>query len=892
MNSHSRSQVIRPWGKLQQDKVSGIITDWQSLADHSRDVAQVFRALVALPGIRSRLEYAAGAPLTDVHLDRMAYLVFLHDMGKVNNGFQDQMYPGRRKVGHIAPLNAIFAPDSLGQSIADKGMSILDPERLMTWGDTEMVNGLLHVVFSHHGTPWPCGKGKAEYRGYWQEIQDYSCWDALRDLVNKGNELFPGVDESTSALPLENRLLHSIAGLIQLADWLGSAAWDELRNTERLPGWESRILSRIGMDPAPWRNSIKQVTFEQAFGYTPFPHQAASGESDDRLVILESETGSGKTEAALWRFLQLFAAGKVDGLYFALPTRTAAAQLHRRVERFANAVWDANAPEVILAVPGYLSHEADSGLPDATDAMDGPENDTRSFTGWANAHPKRYFSGLLGVGTVDQALLSSLLVKHAHLRGSMLMRQFLVVDEVHASDDYMRAVLEQLLLDHIAAGGYAMLLSATLTATARESFLSTAINKAGRPERTAEPEIEIAEQTPYPLLSAATHGSTNSAFSSATRKDVAIECLPIIDDSQEIARQALLAASSGAKVLVVRNTVRGATDVFSALLALGGDAERFLLKVNGLPALHHGRFAVQDRRLLDAAIESAMGRVRPAGGCIAVGTQTLEQSLDLDADLLITDLCPADVLLQRIGRLHRHVLESDDRPRKRPEPFRVPQVRLLVPDGGLEPYLSKIGRSRNRHGFGFTDYHGHMTGTYMNLVQLEATWRLAESIREWRIPDMNRIIVERTLHPVNIRALQAELTATSQGDWEAHLRRLEGEYIARRVNGRMSVLVRSEDFMEQTMDADQRITTRIGADNLLQKLPTGTNGAFGETVSSISIPAWMLVAADTDVPAEITGSPDRSGFEIEFQGISSKQPVQLLYDRLGLRNPPSAQTVT
>ena len=137
--------------------------------------------------------------------------------------------------------------------------------------------------------------------------------------------------------------------------------------------------------------------------------------------------------------------------------------------------------------------------------------------------------------------------------------------------------------------------------------------------------------------------------------------------AKEAALRAIAAATEGARVLVVRNTVTAAVETWNAVRAAGED--RLLLRVVEGPALHHGRFAPEDRKLLDEVVEAALSPQaarRAPGGVIAIGTQTLEQSLDIDADALITDLCPIDVLLQRIGRLHRHDLA-------RPRGFETPR---------------------------------------------------------------------------------------------------------------------------------------------------------------------------------------------------------------------------
>src|SRR5699024_5791863 len=158
-------------------------------------------------------------------------------------------------------------------------------------------------------------------------------------------------------------------------------------------------------------------------------------------------------------------------------------------------------------------------------------------------------------------------------------------------------------------------------------------------------------------------------ISASSPKIVSWRTFDIIDDSETIAAMALDAASQGVKVLVIRNTVPAAVAVLTALEASTPDAN-WLFIVHGVSTLHHSPFSRQDRPILDKAIEAQLGKKRPSGPCIVVGTQTLEQSLDLDADVLITDLCPMDVLLQRIGRLHRHTRPD----RQRPMSFRTAQA--------------------------------------------------------------------------------------------------------------------------------------------------------------------------------------------------------------------------
>lgn len=867
-----------PWGKLLFGD-EGQIVAVQSLADHSADVAAVFRALTGLRGIRERLSHLAGRPLDEETLERLAYLAFLHDCGKVNRGFQARSNPRAPIVGHIKPLAAIFGrtPDP---SLKAEGYAALDAERLSMWG--EGVTGLLDAIFSHHGRPWPVDELGVGQGRYWRVGADGEPVAALFQLRRAADSRFPrALDESVPPVPQENSFIHAVAGLVQLSDWIASSDWRRARSEKSEAEWARQQLERIGLDPAPWRHprGVGRPSFREIFDETPYPAQEVTSAFSGQLVILESETGSGKTEAALYRFARLFAAGTVDGLYFALPTRTAAVQIHRRVGEFMEKYWGRVQPPNVLAVPGYLEEDDKGSLPAASDSLDGPEQDERRKPVWASEHPKRYFSALVSVGTIDQALLAALRVKHSHLRAAMLMRHLLVVDEVHASDPYMRGLLLQLLRDHLAAGGHALLLSATLGAEVRDAYLTAATGE--RLQDLAPVPIDRAIARTYPLVTA-TNGRRleEKCVSSETReKCVRVQQLPAMDDAEAIARLALEAARAGAKVLVVRNSVVGAIEVQLALehAARGEPSElAYLFQLAGRSTLHHGRFAREDRRALDGAVERWLGKSRSAGGMVVVGTQTLEQSLDIDADMLVTDLCPVDVLLQRIGRLHRHQRSIGSGEDQRPPAFDTPSAWVLTPANGLAPLLNSQRRGR-RHGLGLTRVAGVSRGVYPDLVVSEGTRRLLEEFEQWRIPDMNRLLVERAMHTESIAKLIDAMPEHERDDWHRHRLEVEGLDIADSSVAAGNVLRRDEPFMEQPVLDDVMIATRLGANDRLVDLPAGTRGPFGWEIRRISVPAWMLRDAPVDEPPRIAPSHDGSGLRLEWSGRI------LQYDRLGLR---------
>ena len=271
-----------------------------------------------------------------------------------------------------------------------------------------------------------------------------------------------------------------------LADWLGSDSSEGFFPFADGGGPDRMTMARqrarhavevIGLSSAPaaLRQRVAGLGFAATFDVAqPRPVQAAAAVPGAACVVLEAETGSGKTEAALWRFKHLFEQGLVDGLYFALPTRVAATAMFARVKAFRDRVFGGSPPPVVIAVPGQALVDEAEGRPlpgfsfEWDDAPGGADK-----ARWAAEYPKRFLAAPIAVGTVDQALLGAVRVRHAHMRGAALLRHLLVVDEVHASDRYMESLLVTLLRNHTGAGGHALLLSATLGAAARARLLGT-----------------------------------------------------------------------------------------------------------------------------------------------------------------------------------------------------------------------------------------------------------------------------------------------------------------------------------------------------------------------------------------------------------------------------------
>jgi CRISPR-associated endonuclease/helicase Cas3 len=277
-------------------------------------------------------------------------------------------------------------------------------------------------------------------------------------------------------------------------------------------------------------------------------------------------------------------------------------------------------------------------------------------------------------------------------------------------------------------------------------------------------------------------------------------------------------------------------------------APEFAFRVNAVATLHHGRFAPADRRLLDSAVEEEFGKKRSAQGRVLVGTQTLEQSLDIDADLLITDLCPIDVLLQRIGRLHRH----DRRDRGG---FGEARAIVLVPDErDFSRYLSRMA---DRHGLGPLS---NGAGVYSDLLVIEATLRLIEANRVVDIPSDNRRLVEGALHPEVLSELAAELGV----EWMNHAAQQSGIAIYQRGLARDLALDVRQPFSELLFPpVDEKVATRLGTQDRAVNFDPPVLGPFGLLVWRLTIPAWMSSGIGQEVePALIDQNSEGFAFRL------------------------------
>lgn len=444
--------------------------------------------------------------------------------------------------------------------------------------------------------------------------------------------------------PLSRRCQVLLMGLVIMADWIASdqtgfplVGMTPADSRERA----GKAWRRLAL-PAPWAPEETpdcEELFKKRFKFKPRPFQTsamhtAKNMRSPGIMVLEAPMGEGKTEAALAAAEILCAKFGLGGVYFALPTRATADAMFSRFSDWMSHL-PANgkpaAASVFLAHGKNKFNERFSELP--AWAPSNVDNGTLQATSnmWLRGRKRGNLANFV-VGTIDQTLAVALKTKHLVLRHLAMAGKVVILDEVHACDTYMseylNRALEWLGLYEIPV----VLMSATLTPEKRSALIEAYEHgRTGRKiERHASPKVAT------PLISSAS--GTHHPEGSCRQSTMKVRILPDRDFTKTVKE----AYAAGAKIAVIRDTVRRAMETYDTLRAEGLH-----------PVLDHSRFTSGDRAAHDAQVLSTLapGAREPA---VVVATQVMEQSLDVDADLMISDIAPMDLLFQRSGRLHRH----------------------------------------------------------------------------------------------------------------------------------------------------------------------------------------------------------------------------------------------
>lgn len=568
------------------------------------------------------------------------------------------------------------------------------------------------IVGWHHGRRNPAllREGAADYGG--------EAWRTRRQ------EFLQWLAGYTTPLPErlspESQLF--IAGAICLADWIASDEHHFAVDRPELPFEElihdaDKVLEQIGFSRPEFRPGMR---FEEIFPpYSPNQAQVMLAEQavGPGIYLLENTMGSGKTEAALYAAYRLIATGVSRGFFFALPTRLTSNKIHERVNAFL--------ARVSLSSKARLIHGTAWLEPAGGGELGAGES-------WF-APAKRAILEPFGVGTVDQVLKGVLNVKHFFLRLAGLAGKVVIIDEVHAFDEYMNYLLTHLCRILVKLNCTVILLSATLTAKRRAELLGLA---------------EDIFPCNYPSLTACRpgHAAVETALASNWKKQVRITAA----SPEEVVSKAVTSAAKGCNVAVIANTVGEAQELFGRIRS-EMESERFPV------GLLHSRFPLWRRNEIEHFWLEALGRdageKRPHGS-VLVSTQIIEQSVDMDFDLMISETAPGDLLFQRLGRLWRH--ERVSRPNGEPEFCRID--RNLGSGASVKEVLLLAGGS------------GRVYPPFL-LFRTEEIWRKLSCLT---LPDdMRRLLEENFRPPTGTNRVESELYERMKQEAETQINRAQ-----------------------------------------------------------------------------------------------------------------------
>lgn len=711
------------WAKTLPDGKPGIL-----VRDHCLNVGCVAEALIDLlpPQLRALLPPGA------------ATLAALHDVGKVSPGFQQKCDAWVLENQPWFKRDAGY--ESRHQRVSQVLLESLHDGRLRRWAE---------AVGAHHGrvqgddTPGSLGG---------------QLWEQAR------RELLQGLEKEFSKLPRADAANEAVkwllAGLITVADWLGS---DEKEFSPENRGTLDKTVQRAKADAVVRRlelvgaelaggKSFEQVFAERLKGNPPRPLQRAiinAPSLEPGVYVVEDTMGSGKTEAAFWLAYRLITTGQARGMYFGLPTRVTSDRIHRRAREFLAAVNPGNVEPPLVHGHAWLRE-----IPIVRPSWHDPQKseDARA----AAQATKRWFAstrcGLLApfaVGTVDQSLLGMVAAKWFFVRQFALAGKVVVLDEVHSYDLYTGTLISHLVRRLRELHATPVILSATLTGKQRAELLG-------------ESPSAKWKNAPYPALTIKSGEGRARAMRvkrSPNKEAIRIRSLAVqgFDSVPSVVTEVVRLAEQGLNVVWIRNTVRHAQEAYRALNSeKQGEGFEVGLLHSRYPAFQRRscpkltmeelkrQHLHEERWLWMLGIpEPPRGDARPKG-CALVATQVVEQSVDIDADVMITDLAPTDMLLQRLGRLHRH--ERGDRGQ--------PTVYMVVPQAIAEGAKSTSAEDIK----GALGSVGRVYSPYV-LVRTWEQWREREQIV---LPADIREVLEatyadRTKDPESWRMLLTDL---------------------------------------------------------------------------------------------------------------------------------------
>jgi CRISPR-associated endonuclease/helicase Cas3 len=690
------------------------ISFWAKTTPDGRPGITVFQHMINVGCVAKCIADLAPGFLSRFNLDSslIGALAALHDLGKISPGFQ-------RKCEMWLKENGLFEIARNGcwdtGTEADHGKVSHAAIQgfLVEQGCVRKVAKYVAAVLgAHHGRLKYLPNDRGISPSLIAPITESSSgirWEIQRREYAKQVWDFFGVENcSEQFLSGNSAAIWWLAGLTSVADWIGSDerffSPEVKEESNSSPVNNARLaLESIGFIPPV---VTQNLTFEQLFGFPPndMQQKALSAITGPGVYVIEAPMGMGKTEAALGAAYQLLSAGKASGIYFALPTQATSNRIHIRINEFLQKICPSTIGSQIIHANSWLLKDKPDFNPVKTEGKEQSTGDARNGRDWF-ASAKRALIAPFGVGTVDQALLGVVAAKHFFVRHFALAGKVVVLDEVHSYDLYTGTLIDKLITTLEGLGCTVIVLSATLTEKRREQIIT------GGTDEGLEP--------PYPLISGRVEGEPFVPVAASPPKSREI----VVDFNTAAAaiEEALALARMGGTVLWICNTVDAAQSCFKLL------KQRVQ---NQFPlGLLHSRFPYWQREKLENIWMERFGKNGETRcGSILVSTQVVEQSVDLDADLLITELAPTDMLLQRLGRLWRHERQN--------RPVTSPRVLIIAESLNLEDFKQLTpGKIKKRLGSKAFVYD-----PYILLRSLEV-WRNRNEIT---IPNDIRTAIEAT----------------------------------------------------------------------------------------------------------------------------------------------------
>lgn len=648
---------------------------WLPLWMHLKDTAEIMDILARrwLPDSERRIlcQYYS---LSESELYKLCkFVAYTHDIGKATKGFQSKILVMLPDIREKIQNNGISVPEKSEENMSH---ALASEIILLSYGCDRKIAS---VIGAHHGKPQEKSATKVNisYSGLYGEQE--SEWSVIwNDIINHAfiESGYMSIDELPD-IDIKQQVI--LSGLLIMADWIASnttyfplisvddkgsltlypnrveTAWERLSLTEN---WESRCFE------------MDDEEFEKRFGFMPNSIQGAFVnilENSDKpgVIILEAQMGIGKTEAALAGAEILAQRYGCGGLFFGMPTQATANGVFGRIMDWGKYQSENSNLSVKLAHgAAEINEEYTSlfkGRAHVDDSEDPDDKNGLMIHSWFQGKKQAMLSNFV-VGTVDQLLMMALKRKHVMLRHLGMAGKVVVVDEAHSYDAYMSRYLESALQWLGAYNVPVIILSATLPGDRREKLVAAYLNKRLKDDK-------IKKQRGYPLITW-TDGERvycKVVESDSEKRNIDIS---VIDDNKIIGIISDAVASGGC-VSVILNAVKRAQKVTEKVRQTVSDANIILF---------HSQFIMTDRAYTEKKITEMLGKHSnkdQRSHTVVIGTQVLEQSLDIDADVMITDLCPMDLLLQRIGRLHRHRAHDVIRP----EALKKARCFVVTPNG-------------------------------------------------------------------------------------------------------------------------------------------------------------------------------------------------------------------